>query len=236
MKLKYYMRGLGIGILVTTIVLTLGGKKERLSDKEIMARAGKLGMVMAEENDDNLEKVLEKSFDKEDGDILIADNEQGIEDSSDDNDDESNDVEPTDVNSDSEAPDNEASDSEAPDSESNIKLSDDTSVEVPDASEDAIDNEVPDTSGDGIDSEVLDTSDEDTNTGEEDSSEITFTIVRGMSSRQVSELIMQKGLIDDAIDFDNFIKKKGKAGIIIFGTYSLPRDSSYQAILDAIVG
>ena len=48
MKLRYYMRGLGIGILVTAILMsvTLDGKTENLSDEEIIARAEELGMVM----------------------------------------------------------------------------------------------------------------------------------------------------------------------------------------------
>ena len=50
MKLKYYLRGLGIGIIVTTLVLMVAfsGKKEKLSDQEIMQRAEQLGMVMAD--------------------------------------------------------------------------------------------------------------------------------------------------------------------------------------------
>ena len=44
MKLKYYLRGLGIGIIVTTLVLMVAfsGKKEKLSDQEIMQRAEQL--------------------------------------------------------------------------------------------------------------------------------------------------------------------------------------------------
>lgn len=49
MKLKIYLRGLGIGIVVTTLILGIsyGGKKE-MSDAEVIARAKKLGMVEAE--------------------------------------------------------------------------------------------------------------------------------------------------------------------------------------------
>jgi len=48
MKLKYYLRGLGIGIIGTAIVMgiALSGKKETLSDEEIIERAEVLGMVM----------------------------------------------------------------------------------------------------------------------------------------------------------------------------------------------
>ena len=48
MKLKYYLGGLGIGIIVIAIVMgiALSGKKETLSDEEIIERAEVLGMVM----------------------------------------------------------------------------------------------------------------------------------------------------------------------------------------------
>lgn len=45
MKLKYYLRGLGVGIAVTALLLGLSGKKESLTDAEIMARARELGMT-----------------------------------------------------------------------------------------------------------------------------------------------------------------------------------------------
>lgn len=47
MNLKYYLRGLGLGIVITVILLgaTAGIRKESLSDDEIIARAKSLGMV-----------------------------------------------------------------------------------------------------------------------------------------------------------------------------------------------
>ena len=47
MKLKYYLRGLGIGILVTSIIMgiALSHGKQEMSDEEIMERASELGMV-----------------------------------------------------------------------------------------------------------------------------------------------------------------------------------------------
>ena len=48
MKLKYYLRGLGIGIVVTAFIFMItSGKKEELSDAEIRERAAQLGMVDA---------------------------------------------------------------------------------------------------------------------------------------------------------------------------------------------
>lgn len=49
MKLKYYLRGIGIGMIATTIILMIAfavHKEQPLSDEEIRTRAAELGMVM----------------------------------------------------------------------------------------------------------------------------------------------------------------------------------------------
>lgn len=49
MKLRYYLRGLGIGIVVTALVMGLSNKDARpLTDAEIKAKAAALGMVESE--------------------------------------------------------------------------------------------------------------------------------------------------------------------------------------------
>lgn len=51
MKLKYYLRGLGIGILITTIIFIIGihvNQDQMFSDEEVIRRAKALGMVMDE--------------------------------------------------------------------------------------------------------------------------------------------------------------------------------------------
>lgn len=57
MNLKYYLRGLGLGIVMAAIALgiTASGKKATLTEEEIIAKAKDLGMVEEEE----LEKQLE---------------------------------------------------------------------------------------------------------------------------------------------------------------------------------
>lgn len=48
MKVKYFIRGLGIGILITAIILGLSYKSKN-SDEDVILRAKKLGMVFAED-------------------------------------------------------------------------------------------------------------------------------------------------------------------------------------------
>lgn len=46
MKLKYYLRGLGIGIVVTALIMGLStGNTVPMTDAEIKAKAAMLGMV-----------------------------------------------------------------------------------------------------------------------------------------------------------------------------------------------
>lgn len=47
MNLKYYLRGLGIGVVVTALIMGIatGGSKETLSNDEIKERAKELGMI-----------------------------------------------------------------------------------------------------------------------------------------------------------------------------------------------
>lgn len=53
MKLKYYLRGLGMGILFATIIMAISSAlhKNDISDEEIIKRAQKLGMIMTESTD-----------------------------------------------------------------------------------------------------------------------------------------------------------------------------------------
>lgn len=54
MKLKYYLRGIGIGVLVATFIMTVSSviHNNNLSDEFIIKEAQKLGMIMPESEDD----------------------------------------------------------------------------------------------------------------------------------------------------------------------------------------
>lgn len=55
MKLKFFLRGLGIGILVTASILTIShraqDKQQTLTNEQIVERAEELGMVLPEESE-----------------------------------------------------------------------------------------------------------------------------------------------------------------------------------------
>ncbi len=77
MGLKYYLRGLGLGIIITAILMIVssGGKKAEMTDAQIIARAKELGMVdgvltelpgeeQTEQAEDSGDKVQEPAAEK----------------------------------------------------------------------------------------------------------------------------------------------------------------------------
>ncbi|MBE5909765.1 hypothetical protein [Pseudobutyrivibrio sp.] len=71
MRLKYYLRGIGAGIILATLLLTLsfyfnGGYKSNLSDEEIIARAQELGMTMSEDQETSEQTEAETEQQPED--------------------------------------------------------------------------------------------------------------------------------------------------------------------------
>lgn len=299
MKLKYYLLGLGIGIFVTTLVLSIGNKKKKLSDDEIIARARELGMEMKDERKDNLEDVIEKSLDKSyDGPAENPDESSGNDNGASTDGNTTKDLLPPETSDEDKKADepeadadkdnakaddlseaamtdyeasgndkaadaektadggNTAGKNKNADTDKNIAagdlnlpassdVKDETADKADKANNDKTENDRTEKAGNtsGTDenietdeiklSEEADTKNEtDGNSGEADY--VTFTIKRGMTSYQVAELLYEKGLIDNVKDFDKYIISKGKASVIRIGTYTLPKNSSYQEILNTI--
>lgn len=214
MKVKYYMRGMGIGIVLATLIIAISNPKEKLTDREIITRAQSLGMVMGEDNNKNLEEVLQNINPTKSPSDLSATPVPGPTDQPD--------VSVTQGASPTSAP--TASPTQAPTAAPTIAPTQ-ASTPVPTIepmptikpTQVPIPTQIP-ASGNSSD------------TGKN----ITFTVEKGMSSGKVAAMLVQVGLIDNADDFNRFIEAEGKASIIRVGIYSLPKDSSYDDIIKAI--
>lgn len=81
MKLRYYMRGLAVGILVTTMIFVFSGRKEsQMSDAQIRNRALELGMVDGSKVTlANLQKESEPESSTESEPESIAESESSTE-------------------------------------------------------------------------------------------------------------------------------------------------------------
>lgn len=62
MNLKYYLRGLGLGIVLTAVLMgIMSGGKERLTDEEIIVKAKALGMVEETVLNDSVAKAKDET-------------------------------------------------------------------------------------------------------------------------------------------------------------------------------
>jgi hypothetical protein len=229
MRLKYYLRGLGIGIILTTLILTISRVNHKMSDQEIINKAMELGMVMKEDPKGNLDEVLEQEK---------TENSNTPEGSPSPSPEASQAPEATPAvtpvasgeTAGTEAPDpSKENTADAASTEQDSTQTDPKTGDTAQATEETSDT-TPVTKEPGM--EPADSGAAADVTG--GSEEITFTIEKGMSSGKVSALLETKGLVEAAVDFNNYIIQEGKSGVIRVGTFTVTKGSSYAEILNTI--
>jgi hypothetical protein len=242
MKLKYYLRGMGIGIILTAIVMgfALGGRKATLSDAEIIQRAKALGMVEADQgtlSDTHKEPAEEQSDDASTSDQTL--DQAGKEISEEEHQDEPEaDTTVSDVAQKEEegaAADSEASeDPVGPEKEVSLVTTEPTAAELSTAVA------IADASGE--ESSSLDNAEETTDEEVKPApaapavSGKTVTIPGGKSSDQVAELLFNEGIVDNAVSFNRYLIDRGIDRIIRSGTKVIPEGADYEKVANIITG
>ena len=228
MKLKYYMRGLGIGIILSATILSISfhaSSKPQLSDEEIMKRAEELGMVRAEEQNFSLDGLLKPSDGPEESDKqTIADAGQTEE--------EANTV--------------EEQTSDIMEEQTSDIMEEQTREDTSDQAAETEGSTEEDTAADTGNLAEKDTTDVDEVTAQgtvEEAAEdeapvpktVTVEIKKGMTSEKVAELLKAQGVIKESGLFNQYLISHGYAGIIDYGSFELPVDASYEQIVDVII-
>ena len=237
MERKYYLRGLGIGIAVTAIIMgiALSGDKA-MTDDEIIARAKELGMV---------ENTVLTNSDDEAGGEGNADAQDG-----------SGEVEDV-AQFGQEHPKSEdltvsyEGDGTAADGEEGEDTSTSADTDMPDSADDG--QEAPESSAEPGQEEEQDTAD-DSETGnetpesqtgsrQESASEIitsatvkTITINHGDGSFAVARKLADVGVVTSADTFDSFLCQNGYDKRLRTGTFSIPADASDEQIARIVTG
>ena len=213
MKLKYYLRGLGIGILITTVILSLAGiGRKNMTDEEVVKRAKELGMVESTLLSDLPDQTKAEEVSPTEPETSEPETSLQPETS-----------EPE-AGPEPEEPDSTPETSAAPEEtpmtpEETPAAPDETSVapkETPVAPE-----ETPVSPEDG---------NPDTPAGET----VTLVIGRGESSTTVSKNLKKAGIVEDAAAFDRFLCNNGYDKKIITGTYEIPYGASEEEIAKII--
>lgn len=224
MERKYYLRGLGLGIAVTAIFMSVvGSRGKTMTDQEIMARARELGMVenmvLADMGDEeSLEQnQMEENPDPED--LLPEDDTEEMK--------ETEPEEVTDTEDDTDA-------DSMPSGESDAEVENDDETE---AEPDSMIEDESDYSGTGESAEA-----EEEQSAEEARNMITsaavktITINGGDGSHTVARKLEEAGVVTSADAFDEFLCQNGYDKKLRTGTFSIPADASDEQIARIVTG
>lgn len=208
MKLKYYLRGLGIGIAVTALVLTLaGGGKESLTDEEIIARAKELGMVesvtLSQLADDKTSEEVSEDISEEDSENVTSEGEDA-----------------------SLVTSEEAEVSEEIGSENTEGTSDAETSEETDSEENTSES----------DSEVTSEANSESQTSEVIDEYVIVEVGAGDGSDTVSRKLEALGMVEDAMMYDDFLCANGYDKILQTGKHEIPRTADWDMIAEILAG
>ena len=224
MERKYYLRGLGLGIAMTAIIMgvALSGNKT-MTDKEIIARAKELGMVentvlsdMSDENTDN------NSADEQD-----TDSQQNTVDAEPD----------TPVKDDVAAAGEGNESGDNADEGTGSDVSADETADAEDGEQEDITGTVDDRGTDPVQQE------RESDKPEENVNEIitsaaikTITVNSGDGSYTVAKKLADVGVVTSAETFDTFLCQNGYDKRLRPGTFSIPADASDEQIARIVTG
>lgn len=212
MKLKFYLRGIGLGIIVAVaLCISAGMKNDQISDEEIIKRAEALGMVPSSE-------TLNESVDE-----AIRD---GLETEEMTENDASGDAAAVKVNED--IPATEPDETEVDPDEADNSNFDETPPAA--GSDGAATPKVTPTLTKEVTPAPTKEPDKDTNDTENDTEYITVVVERGSGSDTVARKIEAAGLVANASEFDRYLCNNGYDKRISAGNHKIPINAREEEI------
>lgn len=240
MRFKYFMRGLGVGILFCTLIMFAAyqtSPNRLFTDEEVMARAKELGMV---EGDSDLDKLFQDDTNTENnpseteepqGTQPITDAGQNTGEASveQNTDTEHTQEKTTEVSKSTEGQTTESSVSTEETSKKKKNTEEQTTESVKTTEERT--TESPKTT----EEKSTDTSkNTEEQTTEQEVITATITVSRGMDSSSVAALLEKKGIISNAHDFDSYLNKNGYSTRIRIGSYVVKSTDTYKELAKII--
>ena len=219
MKFKYYLRGIGIGIIFASIIFLIAYRENvpaKMSNEEIVERAKQLGMVEA---NDPINKLIDKKSDNKSDENASEEKESAEKASTEEIKTEAENTEATTEEQTTEAKTTEEQTTEEQTTETKTtetKTTEAKTTEARTSEQQAAEKQTT----------------EEKNTKK--SKTIEITIARGSSSYPVCLKLKELGLIDDAAKYDDYLIEHGYANRISVGTHKLKMGMSYHDIAELI--
>lgn len=215
MRLKYYLRGIAAGVVVSTCILTISHnvemrsmKSSAMTDDEIVEAAKELGMVFEED----VVKLPGNNVATTDGDSQKVESNNEVV---------TNGNSPTKIDKPDVSPQVENTEpvkeetKGGTNSTSDEKAARETEAQIKESANEILDNANQDLK------EVF---------------EVQISITSGMTSDKVAKQLKEKGVIEDAADFDSFMMKNGYDNKIWIGDHTIQSDDTYEEIASKLIG
>lgn len=218
MKLKYYLRGLGIGMLVAALVLTASGSTgAKMSDEAVKRRAAELGMeekdktVLGELGSGTVSGETAKPESGEETDSAALQPENPME-----------------------------QPAEAAKPEKTAEVQNEPAEADNNDAQQQTERPEEDAAGQELAQEIEERADEVADRAEEiaenspEGRVVTLEVRRGDSSVSVARRAAEAGLVQSAADFDVFLCRNGYDKRISVGNYEITEGASEKEIADII--
>ena len=204
MRLKYYLRGLGIGIVVTAVIMGVSAERQKpvMTDEQIIARAKELGMV---EQEGILAEIAGES-------VAAVDQTE-----------EAKAEAPKQEEAKAEAPEQEEAKAEAPKQE-------EAKAEAPKQEEEKA--EAPEQEEVKAETPKTETADQETAKPEtvQKTSSVVVSIYPGEGSYTVSRKLAALGLVESADIYDKFLCQNGYDKKLCTGNYTITEGATADEI------
>lgn len=226
MKLKYYLRGLGLGIILTGLILVIARNLNGgMSDKEIIKRAEALGMVMSTE--DSL-------FDKPEGETTTSEGGATTESVTDEL--SSEEVTTGEMETQSSTQETETpSSTEKSESQSSTGEKETVSIDESEATLAPEEETTEQGTSEETTEDVTEKATEETTEETPAVKTAVIKITKGMRCMEVADILFKEGIINDTEAFNQYMRQHKYTQEILIGTYTLNSSMSFDEIADKIV-
>ena len=208
MNVKTYLKGIGVGIIVTSLILIIAGNmNNRMSDADVIKRAKELGMVEASAVNQSNETVEETKVEETKETAVVSDAKENSAETS-----------TTETTEDNKPVENNITE--------DISINTSEDVKPDEAS-------IPeDNTTDTSESNVTDDTASETASGET----VKVEVRSGMSSESVSLAVKNAGLVEDDNEFNKYLCENGYDKKLRVGSFDIPSGSDFETISKYLCG
>ena len=228
MNVKSYLKGIGVGMIVASLILIIAGNMNKVSDEDVIARAKELGYVQST-SVSQPEVVDNTSSNTEQKKIEDSDKVESTENNDANTDNAKADDKATDVNTNNENAEDKAYDANADSSTTDSANSDN-------ATDSANEDNATETANTNNDTTVSDYSDKTADNNATSSETVKVEIKSGMSSESAALAVKNAGLVESDTEFNKYLCSEGYDKRLRVGSFEIPKDADFETIAKSLCG